>query len=700
VITLFRQLPIFLICSLGGTIFVVLNTGLYWDDWVWFYQSPEENLKIGRELGIWWAGYVSNAIYALPHPTLTLRLAALLAWAVSALAFAHVLRQTKLWNGESLFPLVLLYCAIHICLIRFLNSVAFYNIYIASFWIGAALFVGFRGAHLSRWFCLPFFYFGFYLSSTFAFYGLGLAILFHTEFSTAQLKQGTPRGYRVGEFFFNANARETYVRSVSQSLKLASRTFFSRYWLLLLLPVCFFLLRRLTREPSDFYRGYNAVEGASTVQGIRSAWSVMRVILKETFSLAWSNVPGNFFVFVFLLVLVALLLVKPFQNAPSGKILLRRAVLGLMLVFLGVLPYLVAGKPPKVGDFYESRHLMTSVPGIVMLIWTGINFIAKAFGGGLLFRSVRLFVLTGVLALFLSQSTVFAVNLWSDRFLQMAITHYLKDNQQKFDACRTIIVLDGTEGYRLGNRKIWNYEYTGYLVQHYGSKERLGISAAEYIDWPKKVPLVRDPAYRKRYNLDELDFKACHAVITIENARAALKVGPVARIVLRYLAGQDVTAQIEPLFYFFLSFEKIEFNKRIEVINEAMEYLSVFYRANGFYPTSEKAGEFDANRPSTMSVPSRGLSELLSDRASRTNRALINAVPGFEEFQSSRGRNVNGFAIDFSEKGRFQYISDGLDYKLIYVDPVDLPYVKQVSPELVDYVRPGYGVWTRGAASW
>lgn len=677
-----------------------MNEGLYWDDWVWFFQSPNENLKIGKELGIWWAGYVSNALYALPRPTLTLRLLALMAWVVSALAFVQVLRQTKWWHTESLLALVLLYCAIHICLIRFLNSVAFYNIYIASFWIGAALFATYRKGHWARWLCLPFFFFGFYLSSMLAFYGLGLSLLFFGEFHGVKGKSALPRGYRLGELVFNDRARATYLRALSGTIKDASYASLRLYWPLLVLPILFFLLRRLTREPSDFYRGYNAVEGLSTLQGLFKAWSVIKTILQETFSLAWSNVPLDFLAVVFVLVFLALLLARPLKGIPTLAQLILRGLAGLVLIFLGVFPYLVVGKPPMVGDFYESRHLMTSVPGIVIVVWTGISLLAKALGRGIFFRSARLLMLSGVLALFLTQSSILAMNLWADRFLQMAIAQYLKTNDHKFKDCRTVVISDGTLGYRVGNRKIWNYEYTGYLVQHYGSKLRLGIGASEYIDWPQRVALIRDAAYRKRYNVDGLDFLACHAVVVIENAKPAMRVGAVSRLVWRYLRGNDISTQIDSLFRFFLAFEKIEVTDRMSVINEAVEYLTLFYRQHGFYPPSENVGASDVDLQTASSVPVRGIGDLVGNRGSRTKKFLINTVPGFEKFQTQRGRTDSGLILDYSEKGRFQYTSDGIDFKLIYVDPVDLPYVKQVSPELLDYIRPGYGIWTRGALSW
>ena len=60
--TMMRSLPLLILAALAGTWLIILNPGMYWDDWVWVFQPPEAHLEVGRELGVWWCFlfYVGN----------------------------------------------------------------------------------------------------------------------------------------------------------------------------------------------------------------------------------------------------------------------------------------------------------------------------------------------------------------------------------------------------------------------------------------------------------------------------------------------------------------------------------------------------------------------------------------------------------------------------------------------------------------
>lgn len=694
---LLRLLPIFLFCLLGGTVFIVLNDALYWDDWVWFFQAPSENLKIGRELGIWWAGHVSNAIYALPHPTLTLRVAALLAWAASAIAFALVLRRLTPWRGTPVAPLVLLYVAVSICQVRFLNSVAFYNIYIASYWIGAALYLCPRPGSMLRWLSLPFLFFGLYLNSMFAFHGLALAVLGWQLWRAQEAALGGARGYRAGDLIFNRDARQLWLGARLQTLRAALIAVLRQHGTLVAVPVLFIFLRRFTRQPSDFYRTYNDVETASLFKGMTSALSQIRQVFVDSARLLWNETPPKLLLVMLVLCGLLLLISRADKRMPALRTLGVQILIGLALVFVGIFPYLAVGKPPKVGDLYESRHLITAIPGFVIVVWAVIQALSRLFGQGWGGRAMRWSLLSLTLALFIGYSSVIAMELWRDRLLQMGLSNYIKAQRQRFADCRTLVFIDGTEGYRVSKRMIWNYEYTGYLIQLYGTKERIGIGAEEYRSWPPRVALLTEPSFRRRYNIDHLDFKACHAVIGVHNAQPAIRIGPVAEVALAHLRGEDIAPRIDKLFRFTLAFEKVEATERLAAIDAAVAFLMRHKAEHGHFPPSE---ERSPDRLARDGTPVRPLDELVTERSPGKPRALVNVVPGFAEYQAEQGRKPADLLLPLSVTGTFQYMSDGREFKLVFVDPIDIAYAKQNLPERLDPMRGAYGFWTEGAHNW
>lgn len=138
-ITALRYFPLLAFSLLAGSFVIVGNPGLFWDDWVWIYQDPAENLRIGNELGIWWAGHLSNAIYATKNPVLLLKIVTLLACLIAAVAASYTLWKCNIIDITEAVLLTALLVSSHVAIVRFLNSVTMYNVYIASFWIGCAL---------------------------------------------------------------------------------------------------------------------------------------------------------------------------------------------------------------------------------------------------------------------------------------------------------------------------------------------------------------------------------------------------------------------------------------------------------------------------------------------------------------------------------------------------------------------------------
>ncbi|VVE01042.1 hypothetical protein [Pandoraea anhela] len=673
-----RRLPIALFAILGGTALILCNPGYFWDDWVWIFKNSTETIRIGKELGIWWGGYVTSFINALPSPSLAMRGIALVAWVISGAAFAYVLYRRKRLSGTEAFELFLLYCAAHVALIRFLTSVAFYNVYIASFWIGAAVFVANNDRRRAILFSVPFFFFSFYLNSLLLLYALLFAFLLYED----------RRGWRVA-------VPEPIIADDAWTLTWAKRRligFANRYWphflafvlrhaLLIALPFIFMVVR-ITRVQSPLYDSYNEIARGHLFGAIVKSFTLVVPVVRDYFA---SHTPAPLIIGGTVIAFVLLQLLPRSQERRSLKFVACQFGLGMLFFAAATYPYIVVGKTPDLKSFYESRHILPGVAAVVLLILSFINLIDLAFGK---WRVWRLFGRNLLVAYVVGSSLGAAVNvgslLWRDFFRQTAIMEFVKAHESELKDTRTFVFYDQSAGTRIGNRMIWNYEYTGYLITVYGTRDRFGVSAAEYADWGPGVPLLWNTYLRQRFNIADYDFRKPHAIITVNNSPRRTKTVDVLDVVMMYLRGENWRRGAERFTMISLSYERIQAKDRIREMYDIAKQLARYKSEHGAFPAQVP--------PAANGTPYQ---QLMGDKI--IPAAVHGDIPGLFPEYMARPITMQPASAGAPE---YLYISDGEDYKLIYANPPDYAYAKQAHPALIDQGRRAYGVWTTGAQLW
>jgi hypothetical protein len=690
-----RFVPLAIVGMLLGPIPFLLNPGLFWDDWVWKYTDPAEHIRIGRELGVWWAGYLSQAINGSDQTALISRLIAFVGWTAAAAGFAISFWARQYVPRREAFFLFLAVCVCHVAVIRFVESMAMANTYIASFWIGCAL-LACRGDRPGwRIASMVFFVFSFHLNSMLVMYGLVLVVLFLDMMPSSPAFERARREQVTAQLPGTAVIAELLTRA--RAVPGLVVEFLRKNFGFVSLPLVFIILIKIPSlvltifftTKTHLYSDYNSVRPWMIFGAIPGT-----LLLAQELSLQYLGMLNSLRpqIFIALLAFYAVLLaiLPKASEVQSAKNALLMVGVGAILVVFGIFPYVLVSKPPKLGDFYESRHILVAVPGIV-LIWLSLFALIPALAPAKLFRLGRL-IQVSLVACLLSAGTssmiLQGVDLFKDWMQQEAIEGFLRSNQREFSEFKTV-VFDEAAGFRIGSRYIWNYEYTGALLAVFGGKERFGVSIQEYYSLPPNVSLLSLKDFRERYNIRDYDFSAPHLYLRVEDVPFRPRSLDLVTVAWKYWSSQDYGQKIGEYFRFVTAREFTEADQRIAEMRPVVSALIAAKRKVGYYPT------FAYLNSGAEMLPQHAIGDHLLYSELNGIRQLGISFPRPRSDLSS-GQSMPGQSTEPS----FLYLSDGIDFKFLYVNAKDLPYAKQAYGSMVDLKRNGYGFWTGAAVNW
>jgi len=677
-----RCLPIAILAVFGSTALVVSNPGYFWDDWVWIFHDSAENIQIGKELGVWWGGYLTTIINGLPSAAIAMRITALVAWVLTGATVAIVLHRHARVTRIQAFQFFLIYCATHVALIRFLTSVALYNVYIAAFWLGATILLARHRAALWRWIGLVLLFFSFYLNSLILMYGLVVALIALAEIRPCVAMPTNPLGAPEGRWLTQLRvAAQAIVAQATPAL----RGFARRNVSLLALPIIFVLVKKLTTVKSQLYGSYNSIDAHLVLSSIGTSFRLLRPVLRDFFATTLRSVPPAWLIISTLACFVLLrLLPRGAQRTPWRDTLLHLA-LGIGFFVAATYPYVVVDKTPDLMSFYDARNILPAVAALDLILLALINALDRAFARvPVLKRYGRDLLLGYVLATSIAGGIVTGINLWHDWLRQTAVMNYLHDHRGELRDYRTFVFDDKSTLSRIGDRMIWNYEYTGNLIRAFGGRDHLGVSVAEYSNWPQNVPLISNKVLRRRFNIRDYDFRAPHVIVTIKNGVVPLTRTRVLALSYAYLRKEDDWRwQVDQAFTLSTAQEYIEAEQRVAEMFDIANALAAYHLEHGCYPTR-------------TGTPCGTPQYALFNNGDVEPRPVVGDVPGLFPMYMAR---PNKMRVHFSEPN-YLYFSDGVDYKLVYAHASDVPYARQSHPSLIDPKNLGYGVWTSGARDW
>lgn len=693
----FRLLPLLFLAVLLGPIPFILNPGLFWDDWVWKYTDPAEHIRIGRQLGIWWAGYLSQLINGSEQTALISRLIAFVGWIAGAGGFSATLFALRVLPARETLFVFLAICSCHLAVIRFVESMAMANAYIGSFWVACAILAHNPARRSWRIVSMSFFLFSFHLNSMLFLYGLPLAALLYRHWRQTEAVRPPSQAPSVSIWRNSSLQRAAFLGALPKlitSFAIRNAGFLSLpFVFILLIKVPSLVLSVFFTDTSRIYSNYNAIDPTAAFSALLGSVKLAKELIFQYLG-SLTTMRPVFFIGLLILFSAAMAVLPRSNIAPSRTKCLSLIAAGAVLVVAGIYPYVLVDKPPKPFDFYESRHILVAVPGLV-LIWISLIALIPAFAPAKLLPAAR-WIQSIIVACLLSASTCSLLlqgfDLFKDWMQHDATAQFLRRNRDSFAQYKTF-VFDDAGGYRIGNRYIWNYEYTGGLIEVFGGKDRFGLSVQEYSTLPPDVPLLRFKNFRERYNIKDYEFTDPHLFVRIEAKPWRLRIWDTIVVAWIYWTSGTHAEKIADAFTFQVAPEFTEADQRIAEMRPIVSALIKAKRAGGSYPNFWKDG---AERKPAMILGEgriyreingvRQLGFTLPDQTSLTACA--------DEYRTTAQEEICRAAP------RYVYFSDGIDFKLLYVNAKDLPYARQAHGSMIDEKHKGYGIWTSAAAGW
>jgi hypothetical protein len=420
---------------------LLLNRGLYWDDWVLFGESPGGLVRMYSELGLPWGSPLYVAFFATPLPGWVAHVFAFLVYLGSTYVLHAILLRVPMLTRTDALIAALAFAVLPVNFARIAVIDQMYGLSLLAFLVATWLLLTHleTGSWRRRIAALGLFAFSFYTASLLVLYAapvlLGFVLLRH-------------------------DGRAPLPRIVG------------RYADVVLLPVAYWLVKSVFLTPSGLYVGYNALSGRSlaAVPGNLpgTVWQVLGLPLRLA-----SDVAGPLGLVVGLALAAWLVrrgIVRRDPGSESRTLVSAPilALVGLVVLVLGVIPYLAVGRTPSIWD-WSSRHQM--------LVPIGAGLIAAALArglsmGGVAGRSVGVAVVGVLLGISAVADLRTLVAYQVDWFKQGAIVAAVRAAPGVADA-RHIEVVDNASRLNAMHRVIRFYEWNALFEQALGGTDRL-----------------------------------------------------------------------------------------------------------------------------------------------------------------------------------------------------------------------------------
>lgn len=452
---------------------LLVNNGVFWDDWVFYGQKPQTLQRLFAELGTSPVGrYLGRALVAVPP--VAGRWFVFTVYLVAMLVTYRILVKTKLFGRNAALLLTLLASLIPYNFARVTMACAGYAVYYLLFLLAFLALVEYveRKWRVLRLASLLLFFLSFGMGSLLIYYLIPMMYVAYRE------------------------------RPSPMSLKGAGKEIAS-YLDFIVIPVVFYLLKSAFFVAHGIYGSYQTVSANNFIQSpyefVLSVWSSFAGVIGRSLAVA----SGSLLLLVVLTVAVYWLLGKRTPDgggrADARATAARRFLLGVLAFYLGVLPYLAIGRDGATfGLEWESRDQLLLGMGAALMLFYGLTYLFAVARVGIKLQTLVLAVLV---ASFVLANVTAYLEFQRDWYKQVAFMEIAKD-LPSIRGNTTFTVEDNAVGLNAMNRRMQFYEYTGALKRTFGTTTRLAVPASDMAKFGNP-DFVAKLASRPQYNFGD-----------------------------------------------------------------------------------------------------------------------------------------------------------------------------------------------------
>lgn len=471
---------LFAIYLLANITYLLNFDGVFWDDWVVFNQEDLTLALLFSQLQNTIHGYFLILLSEIGNGVYGFRLAFFVMYFISGLMIIAILNTVPLFRGHSayligLFYLIspIFYTKVAISIIPFYFSVFIF--FVAWYWLSRSI----DGLNWkSRVGILLLFFVSFTTSSLLVFYVFVLSYMFYKQ-NLENYDKDTHLFYKV----------ECFVRNNIE--------FF-------LLPIIFFIFKSMYLIPNGLYAGYNQVKFENIYLFLSNIVTSLDLVIWEPLERAIISFWGiglavAVLVFVFGLYRRSRAIVNVRLGSFTSAFVI--IVIGLIGIWLAVIPYYMVGKIP-ISSGWDSRFQLLTVLPVSLFLYGSILIasiiLLKIFSPflrkdyiDLIFPTILAFAMT----ILISSSFYIQHRYNIDWFYQVGIQQEFVDSPTVKDN-QTFIVVNNVQPDLAFGREFNYYEWNGLLRQAFGDDSRLMIPPY----YQDRLPAMAENQTHKQYN--------------------------------------------------------------------------------------------------------------------------------------------------------------------------------------------------------
>ena len=448
---------------------LLVNRGLYWDDYVLAGQPPGELVRMFTELGLPWGSIAYIAIFATPFPGWLAHVLAFGAYLAATLLFHAILRRAPGLTPTDALVGGLVFAVLPVNVARIAVIDLMYGLSLLAFLAATWLLL----EHIERprrW------------------KRVASLVLFVASFYTASLLVLYAVPILLGFWILRRAGRGDLPGVVG------------RYADFLLLPVGYWIVKALAFRSSGPYEGYNAISAAGLTDVPRRFVSVPWQVVGEPLARA-IDVAGPIGIVAGVVAAAWLVwrgrgLGAATESVGAGGSAFQvpgvvLGIAGVAILALGVFPYLAVGRVPAIWD-WSSRHQLLVPIGVAVIAAA----VARGVGGlGAAGRRVGLVVVGLGLGISVVADVRTLLDYQLDWFKQEALVDAVRATPEAA-AAHHVRIDDRATALNALRRTYRFYEYGALFEEAIGGTARL-VANADGEPAPKSLPLVVErPRYR------------------------------------------------------------------------------------------------------------------------------------------------------------------------------------------------------------
>lgn len=433
---------------------ILLNQGIFWDDWTLYNQNPNDILNSFKEAGafLYWPGYLYNFLLSLSSGIFLIRLLIFVTYLFSAFFLNYVLSKIMIIDPLSRLFIVLIFALFNINSARIAIIDSPYAICNFLFFFGFYLIVKFffRKKFLYRILSLFCFFISFSTNSFLVFYIIPFVYIFYIKREQLILNKISFKNF----------------------LFLLKKAY--RYLDFILLPFIFFIIKICFFKPYGLYEGYNniSLKNLNPINFIRAFNGSFFQIFKADYIRLISHP----FLFIIISVIIFIIIKKLYRtdiinfNKKNINHNLFLAGFGLFAFFVGVFPYIAVGIIPNLLD-WDSRHQLLIPLGTSFILYYVLKILFYELN---IKANLKIFFYTFLIALFLCSNIFIYLDYQKDWFKQLSLIENFKENSI-FKNSNTFLFTDNTEYLNTLERSYRFYEWTGIMKEAFKDESRFGV---------------------------------------------------------------------------------------------------------------------------------------------------------------------------------------------------------------------------------